>query len=334
LEKFNYQFPNNSVSTDKVWIVVIYTVTLNTAIDRVIYIDGILSRKKNNKVKRTFYDIGGKATHVSVVLSRLRIPNIATGFVGEKNKEKLMQLLEEKGVACDFIAQAGCPTRETLVILDDAGEGSFMITEKGFSVHGDTLEKLKRKLSEKVTEGDFAVFAGSLPPGLDGDQYRELLQAAAEKGGKLILDTTGAQLRSAIRLKPYAIKPNEDEFQELVGKRLNTPDEYASEIKKLLQAGIEYVIVTLGKKGSLVGHGDEVYRVLPPKVKEVNDTGCGDVFVGGFVAGLHQRFPLEKMIRFATALSASKAEQPESSAFSPERAEQLEGEVVIRRLPA
>ena len=310
----------------------IFTVTLNTAIDRIIYIDGILKPKKNNKIRQSFYDIGGKATHVSVVLSELDIPNIATGFVGESNKGILLQLLEDKKVSCDFISQPDSSTRETIVILDDSGEGSFMITEKGFSISSDTLEKLKKKLSELVSKDDYVVFSGSIPPGLDQDQYIELLQTVNNRGGKLILDTTGSLLSASIGLKPFAIKPNEDEFQEFVGKKLDSLESYIVEIKEILKKGVEYVIVTLGKRGSLIGHNGEVYRVIPPKVREINDTGCGDVFVGGFVAGLYLQFPLEKLIRFATSLSASKAEQQKSSAFSLERAKQLENEVMIQRL--
>jgi len=310
----------------------IFTVTLNTAIDRIIYIDGILKPKKNNKIRQSFYDIGGKATHVSVVLSELDIPNIATGFVGESNKGILLQLLEDKKVSCDFISQPDSSTRETIVILDDSGEGSFMITEKGFSISSDTLEKLKKKLSELVSKDDYVVFSGSIPPDLDQDQYIELLQTVNNRGGKLILDTTGSLLSASIGLKPFAIKPNEDEFQEFVGKKLDSLESYIVEIKEILKKGVEYVIVTLGKRGSLIGHNGEVYRVIPPKVREINDTGCGDVFVGGFVAGLYLQFPLEKLIRFATSLSASKAEQQKSSAFSLERAKQLENEVMIQRL--
>lgn len=310
----------------------IFTVTLNTAIDRIIYIDGILKPKKNNKIRQSFYDIGGKATHVSVVLSELDIPNIATGFVGESNKGILLQLLEDKKVSCDFISQPDSSTRETIVILDDSGEGSFMITEKGFSIRSDTLEKLKKKLSELVSKDDYVVFSGSIPPGLDQNQYIELLQTVNNRGGKLILDTTGSLLSASIGLKPFAIKPNEDEFQEFVGKKLDSLDSYIVEIKEILKKGVEYVIVTLGKRGSLVGHNGEVHRIIPPKVREINDTGCGDVFVGGFVAGLYLQFPLEKLIKFATSLSASKAEQQKSSAFSLERAKQLENEVMIQRL--
>ena len=48
----------------------IYTFTLNTAIDRIIYFEEEIKKKKNNKISHYLYDVGGKATHVSIILSQ------------------------------------------------------------------------------------------------------------------------------------------------------------------------------------------------------------------------------------------------------------------------
>ena len=89
----------------------IYTFTLNTAIDRIIYFDEELERKKNNKISGYIYDVGGKATHVSIILSQLNIENISTGIIGTEKGDILVKLLEEYNVKSDFIVQKG-KTRE------------------------------------------------------------------------------------------------------------------------------------------------------------------------------------------------------------------------------
>ena len=38
----------------------LYTITLNPAVDKVIEIAGTLEREQNNKIKKVLYDIGGK----------------------------------------------------------------------------------------------------------------------------------------------------------------------------------------------------------------------------------------------------------------------------------
>lgn len=310
----------------------IYTVTLNTAIDKIIQIDGKLTRKKNNKINSYSYDIGGKATHVSVVLSKLNIPNVATGFVGAENKDKLISLLRDKDVTYDFIEQEGCFTRESIILIDQSSDGSYMITDTGFMISEESKKKLKKKLKDNVTKDDIVVFAGSPPEGMKVDEYISIVKVVIDKGAKLIVDASGKYLQKALELKPYLIKPNEFEFQELVGKSIEHLDEYKEEILKLLQTGIEYVFVTLGKKGSLVGHGKKIYLVTPPEVTEVNDTGCGDVFVGGIVAGIVNLMEDHTMLRLATALSASKAAHKDSSGFSLEQANQLKSKVQIEEL--
>lgn len=309
----------------------IYTVTLNTALDRILHIKGKIERKKNNRIYGMEYDIGGKGTHVSLVLSALKIPNVATGFVGENKKDQFLQLLERKGVHCDFVVQENATVRETLVLLDSTGEGSLMITEPGFRPTMDAIRRLHHKLSHRIQPGDWVVFAGSPPEGFSLDNYRKLLTCVVEKGGRLVVDTSGSYLKTAISLRPYLIKPNEYEFQQLVGKTLHTVEDYSSEIERLMSEGIEYVIVSLGERGSIVGHRGEVFRVIAPSIKARNDTGCGDVFVGGIVAMLSKEADLENALRFATALSASKATNTSSSSFSLEQTKQLEKQVRIMR---
>ena len=74
----------------------LYTITLNPAVDKVIEIAGTLEREQNNKIKKVLYDIGGKGCHVSTVFSALGLPNIATGFTGGVNGIKLAELMEKK----------------------------------------------------------------------------------------------------------------------------------------------------------------------------------------------------------------------------------------------
>ncbi|WP_212775081.1 1-phosphofructokinase family hexose kinase [Polycladomyces abyssicola] len=257
---------------------------------------------------------------------------MATGFVGENKKDQFIQLLERKGVHCDFVVQKNATVRETLVLLDSTGEGSLMITDSGFQPTVESIQRLHQKLNQQIQQGDWVVFAGSPPEGFSPDDYRELLKCVVENGGRLVVDTSGQYLKTAIPLRPYLIKPNEYESQELVGRTLNTVDEYVNEIKRLMAKGIKYVIVSLGDRGSLVGHNGEVFQVLPPSIEARNDTGCGDVFVGGIVAMLSRKADLEEALRFATALSASKATHTSSSSFSLEQTRQLEKQVrIIRR---
>jgi hexose kinase, 1-phosphofructokinase family len=306
----------------------IITVTLNPSLDKVIFVDK-LNRNQNNRSKGMMYDIGGKATHVSVVLSSMNIENVATGFLAGRNGRHVQDLLEKKNVRCDYVWQDGFETRETYIVVPQAEEGSYMITERGFTVTEESIEKLKNKLRDLIQKDDIVVFSGGGPNGIDAKVYGDIISVVKERQGILIVDSSGEFLVEGVKAKPYLIKPNELEFRDIIGFTPSSDEELIREAKKLNEDGIEIIALSLGRRGSIVSTKDRAIRVYPPKVKEVNDTGCGDVFLGGVVAMISQGKNVEDIFRFATAISASKATMQGTSDFSLEQTNQLMKGVVI-----
>lgn len=306
----------------------IITVTLNPSLDKVIFVDK-LNRNQNNRSKGILYDIGGKATHVSVVLSSMGIDNISTGFLAGRNGKHVQDLLEKKNVKCDYVWQEGFETRETYIVVPQSEEGSYMITERGFAVTGESVEKLKEKLRSLIKRNDIVVFSGGAPNGIDSKIYGDIISVVKEKEGILIVDSSGEFLVEGLKAKPYLIKPNEIEFRDIIGFAPSSDEELIEEVKKLNEDGIEIVALSLGRRGSIVSTKDRTIRVYPPDVKEVNDTGCGDVFLGGVVAMIARGKDVEDIFRFATAISASKATMQGTSDFSLEQTNELMKGVVI-----
>lgn len=310
----------------------IYTVTLNTAIDRLIQIYGKLQRKHNNKTKLTTYDIGGKATHVSVALSMLGIDSIATGFIGGKAGRMMTEMMEEKGVQCEFIHQAGSETRESIILIDETNQGSFMITQPGFTILEDSIKRLKTYLDSQLKNEDIVVFAGSPPSGFHLSDYVDLLSIVKSKGAKLVVDSSGEYLREAIHVKPYLIKPNEFEFQEYVNKKLTSINDFKEALMEV-KGKCDYWVVSLGKRGSISidAEGNCIYAAAP-KVQEVNETGAGDFFVGGLVAKIYEKASIEEMLRFASAVGTSKAKQCDTSSIDVGDLDRLQSLVKIERI--
>jgi fructokinase len=111
---------------------------------------------------------------------------------------------------------------------------------------------------------------------------------------------------------PYAnlLKVNETELALLTGRDDKTG------ARKLLSEGPEIVVVTLGKKGSLVA-AKEINCFMPAfPVETVDAVGCGDAFISGFLTKLalspEWRRNLEEPIimealRYANAVGALTA---------------------------
>ncbi|MGM9927047.1 MAG: 1-phosphofructokinase family hexose kinase [Bacillus sp. (in: firmicutes)] len=307
----------------------IYTVTLNAAVDKILYFSEPLQAKKNNRVSHYTYDYGGKGTHVSSVITKMNIHQVALGIIGGDTGEKLKQLLHDEHINYAFTEQPGARTRETLVLVDNDGKGSVMITEGGFTVERAVVDKLLNTLNV-ITSHDIVVFAGNPPQDFPLEWYGELLSLVKKKGAQLVVDASGDYLNEAILHEPTMIKPNEFEFAQWMNQSNMTEQEIEDALPELAKRyNIPYLIVSLGKQGSMVFHDGKIIRVTPPAVKEKNDTGCGDAFVGGLVTKLSEGKPIEDILRFATAISASKAAQETSSYIDFEYAHELEQQVKI-----
>ncbi|MCQ2009772.1 1-phosphofructokinase family hexose kinase [Sporolactobacillus sp. STSJ-5] len=310
----------------------IYSVTLNPAIDRIIHVNDELTRGKNNHISESYNDIGGKGTHVSVVLSCLDTPNISTGFIGENGKEELYSLLIDRKVSPEFFVLPNRAVRQNYVIMDATDLGSFMITQKGPSITSDELERFTSDLTGRLVPDDIVVFAGNPSRLMSPDEYGSILKKVKETGVRLIIDASGDYLKKAIEISPTLIKPNQYEFGELTQKNITSIEDTIEVMEKSYFSKIDYIIVSLGKKGSLLFHNGSIYHAIPPKVKTVNDTGCGDAFVGGIVYALYKNYSVEDMLTFATSVSASKAMQPTSSGFIPEEARLLREQVTFEKI--
>ena len=309
----------------------IYTITLNPAIDKIIEIENKLEREKNNKIKRTLYDIGGKGCHVSTVIAAHKIPNIATGFTGGENGRKLINLLENREVKCKFIDVEDSNTRECTILVDETNLGSFMITESGEIPNDKAYQNLLLKIRNDVKKDDIVALSGSPATGFSTEKYCEIVRKIKKTEAKLFIDARDEYLQEAVTLAPYFIKPNKHEFQTLIGKKLNTIEEYIKEITKLMET-INIVVVSLGEEGSIVGiKNNGIYNFRPPKVNVVSETGCGDIFVGGVISQIYLNKDIIEVFKFATAISASKATHFLSSDFSLEQTEKLLDKVYVKK---
>lgn len=305
----------------------IYTITLNPAIDRLLFLEKTLVKEKNNRLSKIDYDLGGKGHHGSFAMSKLGVKNQALGFCGTTNKSKLEKILQEKGINHDLVEVYGKPTRESYVILEAGVSGSILITEKGFRVSSYDIELLTEQIEEKIQEDDMVLIAGSLPPGFELRNLEELLQLLKKKNCFVACDLSGAALAKAVEVGVNFIKPNAFEIQEIVSEENSLLDNLKELSKK-----VDYIVVSQGSEGSICSHDGEFYQITAPKVVAVNDTGAGDCFVGSFLGSLSLGKSLVESLAFASGCAASKVQYTNSTSFSVKEAKRLQKEVRIEKV--
>ncbi|MFW6306890.1 MAG: 1-phosphofructokinase family hexose kinase, partial [Bacillota bacterium] len=168
----------------------------------------------------------------------------------------------------------------------------------------ENYDKLVNVLIKQLEKADILVLAGSVPDGLSKDIYSELLTLSRKHKVKTILDTSGKALKEGIKGKPFLIKPNLKELEELSERKLNDIAEIKKAVKKLINLGLENIVVSLGEKGAVFASKDQLYHVIPPQVKMADTTvGAGDTMVAGISIALKEKFTFQKMASYATSLA-------------------------------
>lgn len=306
----------------------IYTVTLNPAVDRELTIDRFVFdavlRAAESRV-----DVGGKGFNVSRMVQALGGQSVALGFAGGRSGELLADGLAALGVETDFVLIAG-ETRTNVSIVATAEGRHIKVNEAGPPVGADSLAALRQRIGERAAAGDFWVLAGSLPPQVPTSIYADLGEMIEAAGGRVVLDTSGEALRLGVGARPFLVKPNQHELAELTGAPVDNVAAVARAAR--LVQGVGHVVVSLGEAGALLVSVDEAWQVSSPPIVEANPIGAGDALVGGLVWGLNEGLAPPEALRWGVACGAAAAAAAGTAVGTKAEIEALLTQVRVRQL--
>ncbi|MDD6807119.1 MAG: 1-phosphofructokinase [Oscillospiraceae bacterium] len=282
----------------------IYTITLNPALDYVMNTETINTSDINRTISEEIY-YGGKGINVSTVLSRLGYESTSLGFIAGFTGSELESMMKADGLLTDFTRIENGRTRINVKVKCGV---EIDINANGPDIPSEKLDELINKLNS-LNSGDYLVLAGSVPNSVPSDIYANILKLLSGKDVKIIVDSTGEQLLKTLEYKPFLVKPNHHELGELFDKELIGTDEIIEYAKRLRSMGPKNVIVSRGGDGSIfVDENDKVYVMAPVPGKLVNSVGCGDSMVAGFIAGLCEKDgDYEYALKLATACGSATA---------------------------
>ncbi|HDQ98911.1 MAG TPA: 1-phosphofructokinase [candidate division WOR-3 bacterium] len=259
----------------------VYTVTLNPALDRTLFVD-TLALGESSRIRREARYAGGKGVDVSRALVEMDVPTVALGLVGGFDGKEFEGRLLNEGVACDFTRISG-EIRTNIVIHGDEGLETALLA-RGPEVQPVELMNFMDHL-EGVNGSGFLVVSGSLPPGLTPAVYGRILSIGRDKGLTTVLDASGEALRTGIRARPDVIKPNRSELAELAGTEPAGPPGILR-FCRTIQEEVATILVSLGADGILLVQSGRGLLARPPQVEVKSTVGAGDCAVAGFIAGL------------------------------------------------
>lgn len=305
----------------------IYTVTLNPAIDQVLYIKKYIP-EITNRLTGIKKCVGGKGTHVSQNLKLLGLNSTALGIVHGKTGERIVEMLRDDGVDTGFLHYESGDTRTNYLLIEADGK-STCLSEQGVPLSENDIDSFIECLRKRVSDGDYVIISGDASNCHDPYTYNKIMRALGDMRVKFFLDASGDTLKKCVEESPFLIKPNKDELEYLTGIEIVDASSLKRAVREMDRYGISIVAVSLGGEGSLVYTEDKFYRVHALDVKVFNTIGCGDCFLSGIIYGIYKGLDMEETLKIATAASAATAESDVSVGFDTERFEELKNMVEI-----
>ena len=300
----------------------IYTVTLNPALDYIMHVE-YFEKNRINKTSSELLLPGGKGINVSIVLHNLGMSSTALGFIAGFTGQEIRRKLQGLGVTDDFIE---LPDGHSRINMKICSHEETELNGMGPIIDEVSLLKLYTQLDRLVT-GDVLVLAGSIPASLPDNIYQDIMKRVEAKGVMTIVDARKDLLENVLELRPFLIKPNNFELAELFGlEELWDKQEVLRYAKKLQERGARNVLVSMAGAGAVLAAEDgNTYESPAPDGTVINSVGAGDSMVAGFLYGLLTTESFEQA--FYTGLACGSA-----SAFSEQLATKDAVDAILKHL--
>lgn len=244
---------------------------------------------------------GGKGANQAISAARSKSHVTFIGGVGnDVQGEMMLKLLKEDGININNVAKLNEGTGQAFILLQESGENSIVI-------YGGANQAIKTTVIQNamndIKDSDFLVAQFETPLEVTNEAFK----LARELNVKTILNPAPAtDILDELKKNIDLIIPNETEAELLTGIKVVDEDTCRQAADKLIDQGINNVIITLGKQGAYYKTKDCVCELVPAfKVKAIDTTAAGDTFIGALVSKLDTSFSnLREAIIYASKASS------------------------------
>lgn len=282
----------------------IYTITLNPALDYYMMVDKELIDDEVNRSEREVYKAGGKGLNVSKVLSLYGYQSKAVALVGGFTGDYIKEIFS-KFSCIDFIPiQVMGTTRINVKII---GASKALCINGNGTTATEVSKKQVLDVLQNISKEDYVLVCGKLSAGLTADFIKEIADQVHAANAKLIIDMESLNEQMIRDCKPYLIKPNLYELGLILNTSEITLEHLKSSCDLLLNYGLKSILVSLGKDGAYYTNGKTAWKVSQPVIKAINKVGCGDAMLASFIGKLANGESIEECLKVATAAGCATA---------------------------
>ena len=280
----------------------IITLSLNPAFD--IHCDiPDFAPYHENLARITHRDAGGKGINISRALLANGVDNLAFVVLGEENAAVFEQGLVADGLNYRALRVKG-RIRENIT-CHTPNVPETRISFEGFSMEEAQLEQVYELLAADVTEDTVLTFTGRAPSGVSMNRVKELLYRFVQRGARLVIDSRSFTLEDLLELKPWLIKPNQEEISAYLSREIQSLTQVVGAAQQLHRDGIANVMISLGGEGALLACADGAFVANAPAVEVCSTVGAGDSSVAGFLAATAAGAGALERLRTAVAFGSA-----------------------------
>lgn len=267
----------------------ILTVTLNPALDIGAAVDHVAPDVKLRCGPATA-EPGGGGVNVSRAIALLGGDSAAMVAAGGPTGARLLDLLRQARLSPVVLPAPG-DMRESLTFTETATGRQFRFVLPGPVWRAGDVAAATGAILAAAQPDDVVVGSGSLPPGVPAAFWRDLVAPLANRGARLLLDTSGAALAAAAAPTDgpalTALRMNDAEAEVVAGRSLPDLSAIADFAGTLATAGCaDCVLIGVGAQGAVIATARLRRICRPPVVPVVSRVGAGDSFMAGFTLAL------------------------------------------------
>lgn len=245
-------------------------------------------------------EIGGGGTNVALGLKRLGILARPFSVVGNDDwGEWVRKNLKKMGLETEGIETKMGSTAVSVILVAGDG-GRSIITQRGVGSKMSGKD-LNWKMISKADWIQVSSLAGNV------NLLEDIVRYAVSKKIKVGVNPGKKELeekKTLLSLLPKIEYLNLNHM-EAVKFFKGRYGEDKKMVKRFLDEGVKQVTITNGTNGAGMGKGDVWIKAEAFKTKSIDDTGAGDAFTSGVVAGLLAGRPMEEVLKMGLSNGAS-----------------------------
>lgn len=314
----------------------ILTVTLNPSMDAIYFTD-TFTLGQMNRCNPPIKTVGGKGINASRTAAILGSQVQAIVVLAGVNGALIRTHLETETFASIFLTIPG-ESRNAVTIMDQM-KNQTEIVELGPEITSVYAQQILEKITQLSTsQKKITTIAICGSTNTKNEQlykhYLEEIHSALGSSVNVLTDISGLQLKNVLKgtIKPYFIKPNMQEFSELIQQPLTHKKDVLRYLSHQLLDQVPFVLISCGSLGAIARVNGELFDLTIPKIEVVNPTGSGDATVGGIAYSLDHRFSTEETLQYAMACGISNALEPKVGVVKMAAVLELKKNIKITRL--